>query len=938
MNKCFKFSSVVSLVFVSLLQACGGGGASSAGSSKNPSAPNASVMTNGVVTGFGSVVVDENEIEDAKAAVVTENADGSFSNTVLQLGQRIKVDHDGKGTANKVTVEATLIGAVSAVRAADLTLKVAGQVASINNDLSKGPLTVWAGGYNSMADLVVNDFAQIHGSLVYDSTSKSYKVMATRIQKMPAVTSLKVSGKITDINTSATTFKLNELTVAYANTKVRPVVSSLANGMLVTAFAPASTLTSNTLSPEYLKINRLQDSAAKDAVAQISGQLSMYDANSKAFELQGVKVVFSDSTKITPNVASLSNSAYVAVSGAVNADGVIQASSVQVRQQNNSTDLAKVKLIGPISQFVDNTSFVVRGIPVDASFINIAKACPKITLANDLPVEINAVQQANTPVVLATRMECTSMPTMAIHSLSGTVNTVDINARQFVITKEATPPNTKSVYQQVLWDDKTTFVGVAPNELKTSAQTVRVEGYMDANSLIARVVNKVGAGLDDDKFQKLAQSNSSGWNDYQQGKQLAKWGTGQPLSLQFNEVPSAAYESDRLLNTPTPDFRFTGLYAPPGVTITVNVEGEPASRSNLKLLVGTYSRYNNGGRDPTFFALNKGTNTFVVGNFGGLVYIQYTVYAKPNPASLHPIRMTFQQGFVRTPNYVLGQTTLADWKNQLSTFTATPDVVMQSKRTFMVFSRENALTWQDNDQDLVLNTADQIMDAESAISGLDNSSETHRRNTNQFLLTQAEDGWMYATNFRTAYSPGAAKFAFTPLITGRLPNSGDAWGIWHELGHLHQQPWTWGSVGEVTVNIYSLAAERALQVTPVRLVRDGVKSKALVYLANTSPDKNFNASYMDGSVRLYMFHQLWMVYGDSFYQQLHRQTREEKPSLKEDAAKMRYFMIKACTITGHNLTGYFKKWGLQADAAVYAEIAALNLPAPTTDPSSIHVP
>jgi hypothetical protein len=87
-----------------------------------------------------------------------------------------------------------------------------------------------------------------------------------------------------------------------------------------------------------------------------------------------------------------------------------------------------------------------------------------------------------------------------------------------------------------------------------------------------------------------------------------------------------------------------------------------------------------------------------------------------------------------------------------------------------------------------------------------------------------------------------------------------------------------------------------------------------------------------------MFHQLWMVYGDSFYQQLHRQTREEKPKLADDAAKMRYFMLKACTITGHNLTGYFKKWGLQADAAVYAEIAALNLPVPTTDPSSIHVP
>ena len=404
--------------------------------------------------------------------------------------------------------------------------------------------------------------------------------------------------------------------------------------------------------------------------------------------------------------------------------------------------------------------------------------------------------------------------------------------------------------------------------------------------------------------------------------------------LQFSEVASAAYESDRLRNTPTPDFRFTGLYAPPGVTITVNVEGEPAGKNNLKLLVGTYSRYNNGGRDPAFFALKKGINTFVVGDFGGLVYIQYTVYDKPNPDNLHPLTFTFQQGFVRAPNYVLGQTTKANWKKQLSTYISAPDVVMESKRAFMVFSRENALLWQDNDQDLVLNTADQILDAESAISGLDNSSETHRRNTNQFLLTQAEDGWMYATNFRTAYSAGAAKFAFTPLITGRLPNSGDAWGIWHELGHLHQQPWTWSELGEVTVNIYSLAAERSLGVSPGRLVSDKVWPRITSHLASTQANKNFNADSVDVFVRLGMFQQLWLAYGDNFFQQLHRKTREEKPTLDTDAKKMRYFMLKTCIISGKDLTGFFKKWGLQADT-VYAEIAALRLSAPTTDPSTL---
>jgi len=333
-------------------------------------------------------------------------------------------------------------------------------------------------------------------------------------------------------------------------------------------------------------------------------------------------------------------------------------------------------------------------------------------------------------------------------------------------------------------------------------------------------------------------------------------------NLQLNEVASAGYESERLGNTPTADFRVTGLFAPAKAQLKIQVNGEPAPNSSLNLVVGTYSRYRGIG-DPVYIPLNPGDNTLSSGDYGGLVYVQYIV--KSNPGNPHPLTFRFQEGFVQAPHYVLGKTTTADWKNQLKTYTATPDVVMQSKRTFMVFSRENALVWQDNNQDLVLNTADQILDAESAISGLDNSSETHRRNTNQFLMTQAEDGWMYATNYRTAFSANAAKFAFTPLITGKLPNSGDAWGIWHELGHLHQQPWTWSQLGEVTVNIYSLAAERALQVSPGRLVKDNLKSTALAYLAGSNANKNFNADSVDVFLRLYMFHQLWLAYGDSFY-------------------------------------------------------------------------
>jgi hypothetical protein len=79
-----------------------------------------------------------------------------------------------------------------------------------------------------------------------------------------------------------------------------------------------------------------------------------------------------------------------------------------------------------------------------------------------------------------------------------------------------------------------------------------------------------------------------------------------------------------------------------------------------------------------------------------------------------------------------------------------------------------------------------------------------------------------------------------------------------------------------------------------------------------------------------MFQQLWLVYGDNFFQQLHRQTREEKPIMVDDEAKMRYFMLKASKISGKDLTGFFKKWGLK-NVLAYAEIRALNLPAPVQD-------
>ncbi|MEI7783801.1 MAG: DUF5666 domain-containing protein [Betaproteobacteria bacterium] len=481
-------ASASCLLLALLLQGCGGGSSPSSGAPAG-----AAQWADGLITGFGSVFVDGVELEDAKASVVTENADGSSTNSVLQMGQRVRVNHDGKGTASKVTVDAAVIGAVSNINATALTLTVAGQAVSINNDANAGPLTVWGGGYSSISDISNGDLIEVHGNPVFDVGTSTYKVVATRVQKMAAISSLKVNGKVSNLNTSAKTFSLNGLNVAYGSAALRPTGASLANDLQVSVFGPSSGLVGSTLTASHLKIKRLQDELSTDTTLQIGGQVSAFDNSAKTFEVQGVKVSFTSTTVISPSSAAVANNAYVQVSGTVGSDGRVTATRIQVREQNTNNDLAKVKLIGVISDFVDARSFVVRGVPVDASAINAVTACPGITLANNVPVQIVASQQAGTPVVLASNLTCPPPPALMIRPVDGLVSAVDATAKTFLLT-----PSTGSAVT-VQWTDTTAFAGLTASGL--SGMQIRVQAYQSGSTLVARVVSVSEAGLDDDHYR-----------------------------------------------------------------------------------------------------------------------------------------------------------------------------------------------------------------------------------------------------------------------------------------------------------------------------------------------------------------------------------------------------------------------------------------------------
>jgi hypothetical protein len=167
-----------------------------------------------------------------------------------------------------------------------------------------------------------------------------------------------------------------------AATALRPAASILADGLQVTAFS-SSTLNASTLTASHIRVDRNQDSANVGAKAQLSGVATGYDAAANTLVLGNtlIKLAGATVTDLKGKQSPVQNGAYVLVGGSVNSDGSVTAATVKVRTADTTAALAQVLLIGPVTDFVDAGSFVVRGVPVDASNISWATACPGVSPA-----------------------------------------------------------------------------------------------------------------------------------------------------------------------------------------------------------------------------------------------------------------------------------------------------------------------------------------------------------------------------------------------------------------------------------------------------------------------------------------------------------------------------------------------------------------------------
>jgi hypothetical protein len=401
----------------------------------------------------------------------------------------------------------------------------------------------------------------------------------------------------------------------------------------------------------------------------------------------------------------------------------------------------------------------------------------------------------------------------------------------------------------------------------------------------------------------------------------------------FTALPSAEAEMKRM-NTimELSDQQPTGRYVRMGETVRVNVSGMP-NGYRASAMVGFRSMY---GKSPGQQAapLRNGSNRFVARQNGPL-FIRFT---SPNskPAASTEIDVSIADG-KPLPLFVQDRTSMDDWRAQLDNYADAPFVQLVGQHSMITLPRSVYRHAPIADPSTTLAAIAQVLAMQDALAGFDDTKPTDARTPlrEHFVVDfrtspkERTGVYMYATDqFIGMFADNTTDLT----DPARLRNE---WAIWHEVGHTHQQDsWTWETLVEVSVNLFSLYVQEKLG-EPNRLDEpeyDGItpRERAREYLARAA--RNYvsdpGGKYEELTfVRLVMFDQLKRAYGWNLFTRLFKYYREHPlPYNVSETKKVDEFVVAMCTVSGNDLRPFFEKWGLRASADAYGKIAALRLP------------
>lgn len=334
---------------VAALAGCGGGGGFAAVDSGGTGS-----FSSGVITGFGSIVVNGVRFDDSKARI-TDDEGNARSPADLKLGMVVAITASNvaagatgsTATATTITYGSELRGAIERIGTASVV--VLGQTVQVT------ATTVFDGGITgALAGLAVGQIIEVHG-FVDPGTNQ---LIATRIEREASVASLKLQGVVAAMDTTARTFMIGSVSISYAGIPLPALPANLGNGMLVQVLlAPSPATGARHANAVHAVAARVEDHDQ----AEVEGTVTAFTSVA-SFSVDGVAVDASRAA-FPDGSTALKLGARVEVSGST-ANGVLVATVVRV-ETDSELDQQEFELHGAVTNV--NTmakTFMVRGVTV----------------------------------------------------------------------------------------------------------------------------------------------------------------------------------------------------------------------------------------------------------------------------------------------------------------------------------------------------------------------------------------------------------------------------------------------------------------------------------------------------------------------------------------------------------------------------------------------
>ena len=479
--------SVLTLAITSMLTGCGGGEQQATVQPKaavTPPATTTTVTTNGIISGFGSVVVNGVHYSTDSTTISTDD-NQQADEQELAVGMMVQlegsINADGKtGTAKSVKYSAQLEGPVSFIDLANKTLTILGQVVAVDD------LTVYE--RVSLNTINVGDVLEVSGYIKAAGQFYASRIERETKQKSP----LKIYGIVSELNTTDQTFRCGNLVVSYSSARFEDFTQAqLANGQSVKVKASSYDATTNKLVASEIDLEK-SSSATTDKV-WLEGVISNYQPDT-ALMLNGQTFLLGADTKFEYGQRSqLANGVSIKLQAVPVTNGW-KAEKISFSQQ------AKLKLSGNVSTLdlnnnsftIGSTTFVVtpQTLLKDDSNRAVRYFDLKSLVVNDY-VEVAAFKNAD-GVNIALKVERENIAaTDSTIELKGVPSAIDVNGFALFGKNVVTDNNTRFESNDALLSKSQFFA------LLSTTTVVEVHAVAAGNQLLA-VKLEIDSDHDDD--------------------------------------------------------------------------------------------------------------------------------------------------------------------------------------------------------------------------------------------------------------------------------------------------------------------------------------------------------------------------------------------------------------------------------------------------------